>query len=92
MLRFDQRHSGVETYGVDLATPDFVALAQSFGLRAEAVDGVGEAFGAALAAHAADPEPSVLVARAALTPPPTTSPRWYRTGPPAWADPLAGLG
>jgi thiamine pyrophosphate-dependent acetolactate synthase large subunit-like protein len=93
MLRYDQRHSGVETYGVDLATPDFVALAQSFGLRAEAVDGVGAAFGAALAAHVADPEPTVLVARAALTPPPTTSPRWRRgpAHPPQWADPLAGL-
>jgi thiamine pyrophosphate-dependent acetolactate synthase large subunit-like protein len=85
MLRFDQRHSGMEPYGVDLATPDFVALAESFGIRAEAVDGVGAAFGAALAAQVADPEPSVLVARAALTPPPTTSPRWHRTGPPAWA-------
>ena len=30
------------------------------------------------ARHVADPEPSVLVARAALEPPPTTSPRWYR--------------
>jgi acetolactate synthase-1/2/3 large subunit len=91
MLRFDQRHSGVETYGVDLVTPDFVALAESFGIRAQAVDGVGEAFGDALTAQLADPQPTVLVARAALTPPPTTSPRWHRSGPPSWADPLAGL-
>jgi acetolactate synthase-1/2/3 large subunit len=92
MLRYDQRHSGVEPYGVDLETPDFVALAQAFGIRAEAVDGLGDAFGAALAEHIADREPTLLVARAALTPPPTTSPRWYRSGPPAWADPLSGLG
>jgi thiamine pyrophosphate-dependent acetolactate synthase large subunit-like protein len=92
MLRFDQRHSGVEPYGVDLATPDFVALAQSFGIRASAVDGLSDDFATALASHLADPAPSLLVARASLTPPPTTSPRWHRTGPPAWADPLSGLG
>jgi thiamine pyrophosphate-dependent acetolactate synthase large subunit-like protein len=92
MLRFDQRHAGVETYGVDLTTPDFVALAGAFGIRATAVDGLSDDFAAALADHLADPEPSLLVARAELTPPPTTSPRWTRTGPPAWADPLAGLG
>ena len=46
--------------------------------RAETVDGLGDAFEAALRAHLDDPGPSVLVARAALEPPPTTSPRWYR--------------
>ena len=85
MLRFDQRKSGAASYGVDLHTPDFVALAASFGLRAEAVDGLDDAFSAALARHVADPEPTVLVARAALEPPPTTSPRWYRAGPPHFA-------
>jgi len=78
MLRFDQRKHDRETYGVDLHTPDFVALAQSFGVRAERVDGLGEAFADALAGHLGDPEPSVLVASAALNPPPTVSPRWYR--------------
>ncbi|HEV7750391.1 MAG TPA: thiamine pyrophosphate-binding protein [Baekduia sp.] len=91
MLRYDQRHSGVPTYGVDLVTPDFVLLAQSFGIRAQAVDGLGDAFAIALAAQLADPEPTLLVAHAALTPPPTTSPRWRLQGPPVWADPLAGL-
>ena len=92
MLRYDQRHSDVEPYGVDLETPDFVRLAGAFGIRATAVDGLGEDFGTALASHLADPEPTLLVAHAALTPPPTTSPRWHRQGPPAWADPLGGLG
>jgi thiamine pyrophosphate-dependent acetolactate synthase large subunit-like protein len=78
MLRFDQRRSGARQTGVDLRTPDFAALARSFGLRADTVDGLGEAFATALADHAADAEPTVLVARAALQPPPTTSPRWYR--------------
>jgi acetolactate synthase-1/2/3 large subunit len=79
MLRFDQRRSGHATYGVDLHTPDFVALAGSFGVRAQAVEGLGDAFADALAEHVADPAPSVLVAAAALEPPPTTSPRWYRS-------------
>jgi thiamine pyrophosphate-dependent acetolactate synthase large subunit-like protein len=79
MLRYDQRRTGAATYGVDLHTPDFVALAESFGVRAEAVDGLDDAFSSALARHVADPDPTVLVARAALEPPPTTSPRWYRT-------------
>jgi acetolactate synthase-1/2/3 large subunit len=78
MLRYDQRRSGAATYGVDLHTPDFAALAQSFGVRAETVDGLEVAFAAALGRQLSDPEPSVLVARAALEPPPTTSPRWYR--------------
>ena len=81
MLRFDQRRAGAPEHGVDLRTPDFVALARSFGLRAEAVDGLDDAFAAALRRHVAEPEPTVLVARAALTPPPTTSPRWYRASP-----------
>ena len=49
MLRFDQRRAGTPPYGVDLRTPDFVALAESFGVRAEAVDGLEDDFSAALA-------------------------------------------
>jgi acetolactate synthase-1/2/3 large subunit len=78
MLRFDQRRTGAEPFGVDLPTPDFAALAQAFDLRAERVDGLGAAFADALARHVADDEPSLLAVRAALQPPPTTSPRWYR--------------
>ena len=80
MLRYDQDVTGAERYGVDLATPDFVALAEAFGIRAQAVDGLDDAFGEALAAHVEDPEPSVLVARTPepLVPPPNTSPNWYR--------------
>src|SRR4051812_12476072 len=80
MLRYDQELSGSETYGVDLLTPDFVALASAFGVRAEAVDGLDDAFGEALARHVAEGGPSVLVARTPtpLPPPPNTSPNWYR--------------
>jgi acetolactate synthase-1/2/3 large subunit len=80
MLRYDQDVAGEERYGVDLQTPDFVALAESFGISAEAVDGLDDAFGEALARHVADPRPSLLLARTPdpLIPPPNTSPNWYR--------------
>jgi thiamine pyrophosphate-dependent acetolactate synthase large subunit-like protein len=79
MLRYDQQLAGDAPFGVDLATPDFAQLAESFGLPAETVEGLDDAFGEALARHVHDPGPSVLVARAeALVPPPTTSPNWYR--------------
>jgi thiamine pyrophosphate-dependent acetolactate synthase large subunit-like protein len=78
MLRFDQDRRGDPREGVDLETPDFEALAASFGIRAESVDGLGQDFGRALERHVAIDEPTVLVARAALKPPPSVSPRWYR--------------
>jgi acetolactate synthase-1/2/3 large subunit len=78
MLRYDQKIKGDPIYGVDLQTPDFEALAATFGVEAETVDGLGDAFGAALARQVRDPRPTVLVAKAALDPPPNTSPRWYR--------------
>ena len=54
-------------------------MAESFGIAAETVDGLDDAFGEALARHVGDAGPSVLVARTeALVPPPTTSPNWYR--------------
>ncbi len=82
MLRFDQDEAGVERFGVDLQTPDFAALAQAFGVRAETVHDLGDGLGEALAEHVADPAPSVLVVEAeALVPPPTTSPQWYRRSP-----------
>jgi thiamine pyrophosphate-dependent acetolactate synthase large subunit-like protein len=78
MIRYDQDLHGDPREGVDLATPDFVALAKAFGIRADSVDGLGEHFGMALKGHVALKEPTLLVARAALGPPPNVSPRWYR--------------
>jgi thiamine pyrophosphate-dependent acetolactate synthase large subunit-like protein len=80
MLRYDQDVSGSARYGVDLVTPDFVALARSFGIRAHRVEGLDDEFGEALAAHVEHEEPSVLVASTPepLVPPPNTSPNWYR--------------
>jgi acetolactate synthase-1/2/3 large subunit len=80
MLRYDQDVTGTDRYGVDLVTPDFPALARAFGIRAQQVDGLDDEFGAALAEHVLDEEPSVLVANTPepLVPPPNTSPNWYR--------------
>ena len=78
MLRFDQDLKGDPHDGVDLQTPDFVALARSFGVRADEVEGLGERFEAMLGHHLRLDEPTVLVAKAALRPPPNVSPRWYR--------------
>jgi thiamine pyrophosphate-dependent acetolactate synthase large subunit-like protein len=78
MLRYDQKAKGDPTYGVDLKTPDFAVLVQAFGIEAETVEGLGDEFGAALAHHVRNPKPSVLIAKAAIDPPPNTSPRWYR--------------
>jgi thiamine pyrophosphate-dependent acetolactate synthase large subunit-like protein len=78
MIRYDQDLHGDPREGVDLVTPDFVALAGSFGIRADSVDGLGEHFGMALKGHVALKEPTLLVARAALGPPPNVSPRWHR--------------
>ena len=80
MLRFDQDKAGVPRFGVDLRSPDFTALAEAFGVRAERVDGLGDEFGVALARHVEAGEPSVLVVRLddPLPAPPNTSPQWYR--------------
>jgi thiamine pyrophosphate-dependent acetolactate synthase large subunit-like protein len=78
MLRFDQDLKGDPHDGVDLHTPDVVAMARSFGVRADEVDGLGERFEAMLGHHLRLNEPTVLVANAALRPPPNVSPRWYR--------------
>lgn len=78
MLRFDQANAGHPYFGVDLHTPDFVALARAFGVDAAVVDGFGSEFAVRLTEFVAADGPNVLVVRAALTPPPTTSPRWYR--------------
>jgi acetolactate synthase-1/2/3 large subunit len=78
MLRFDQDRRGDPHLGVDLLSPDFTALAASFGVRSFAVDGLGANFEGMLQHHVRLPEPTVLVVKAGLRPPPNVSPRWYR--------------
>jgi thiamine pyrophosphate-dependent acetolactate synthase large subunit-like protein len=80
MLRFDQIQSGEEPFGVDLVQPDFQAFAASFGVPATTIDGFGPEFEQELRRSIASGEPEMLIVRASLKPPPTTSPRWYRRG------------
>jgi acetolactate synthase-1/2/3 large subunit len=78
MLRFDQVLNGETPFGVDLVTPDFVALAAAFGVPSVSVDGFGPEFERALRDSITSERPRMIVARASFKPPPTTSPRWYR--------------
>jgi thiamine pyrophosphate-dependent acetolactate synthase large subunit-like protein len=78
MLRYDQVLSGEEPFGVDLVQPDFAALAASFGVPATTVDGFDAEFEQELRRSVADDGTRMLIVRARLKPPPTTSPRWYR--------------
>lgn len=77
MLRFDQRAFGHPERGVDLAGPDWLALAAAFGIVAEEAAGAGAPLRAALARAAAAGGPRLVLLRAALYPPRTTSPRWH---------------
>ena len=81
MLRFDQELAGDEPFGVDLVGPDFAALARSFGIGASTVRGFGADFEDTLRHSVTTPAPSLIVVKARLRPPPTTSPRWYRKAP-----------
>ncbi|HEY3751062.1 MAG TPA: thiamine pyrophosphate-binding protein, partial [Pseudonocardiaceae bacterium] len=76
MLRFDQHHVGDDIRGVDLARPDFVRLAESFGIKGDVVTDVGEPLAAALRVALSSGEPRMVVLETAMTPPRTTSPRW----------------
>jgi len=78
MLRFDQDKNGLKRRGVDLHTPGFADLARSFGVPATAVTGFGADFTGALRDGLAADGPNLIVVTAAMKPPPTTSPRWYR--------------
>ena len=79
MLRFDQQVFGHPERGVDLLTPDWVGLARAFGITGVEVPGVGALPSALRDAHEANTrgEPRVVVVRARLHPPRTTSPRWF---------------
>jgi acetolactate synthase-1/2/3 large subunit len=78
MLRFDQDLHGDPHVGVDLETPDFGAMAASFGVRSHSSEGFDGDFAAALARLSALGEPALLATKAALGPPRNVSPRWYR--------------
>jgi thiamine pyrophosphate-dependent acetolactate synthase large subunit-like protein len=75
MLRYGKDAAG-NRFGTELVTPDFAAIARGFGLTARATDGVGEEFERELAEAVASRQPNLLVTKARMMPPRTTSPRW----------------
>lgn len=77
MLRYDQMRAGDPEAGVDLVTPDFVALAAAFGLAATGVPSVRDGLADALAKAVRSGAPHLVRVPARLTPPRTTSPRWH---------------
>ncbi|TAJ46930.1 MAG: thiamine pyrophosphate-binding protein [Herbiconiux sp.] len=77
MLRYDQIHDGDEERGVDLARPDFAALAESFGIPSYRMDGIDDgSLRDLLTECAAAGGPRVIWLNQTLIPPRTTSPRW----------------
>lgn len=79
MLRYDQKVMGQRSVGVDLVSPDWHHLAAAFGLPLTKVESLGPPLAEALEQELSNPVPSILLASASLTPPVTTSPRWYRS-------------
>jgi len=80
MLRYDEDERFGERFAVDLATPDFVALAKAFGAHARAATPaqIGDAVAWSLGRRG----PSLIEVEAAWDPPLTTSPRWPLKGKP----------
>jgi acetolactate synthase-1/2/3 large subunit len=78
VLRYDQETSGMERVGVDLVTPNWIALARSFGVPSERVHSL-DGLSGALERHVGSGRPSLLVLEESLKPPVTTSARWHRT-------------
>jgi acetolactate synthase-1/2/3 large subunit len=76
MLRYDFTQRGDEPVGCDLHSPDFVALARSFGVPARRVTVTD--LTTAVAEGLASGGPSMLVLEAAFSPPLNTSPNWFR--------------
>lgn len=80
MLRFDQDRAGDPHRGVDLLGPDWAALGRAFGLDTrlvDAADPTGAALTTAVGAALRSGRPGLVVTRAALLPPRSTSPRWH---------------
>ena len=78
MLRFDQRRTGQASFGVDLHAPTSPRSPSPSACAPRRWTAWARTSGRRSRGTSRPAEPTVLVARAALEPPPTTSPRWYR--------------
>ena len=76
MLRYDFTKDGEEPVGTELEPPDFVAMAAAFRVDAVEVDVAG--LEQAVRDGIASGRPNLVVLKALLSPPPNTSPNWYR--------------
>lgn len=75
MLRYG-KDPEANRFGTELQSPDFAAIARGFNIAARSTTGVGDEFEAALREAIESREPNVLVTKARMLPPRTTSPRW----------------
>ena len=74
MLRFDQQVMNHPERGVDLFSPEWKTLANSYGMTCEEAN--LENLGDVLAKRAKSDAPGIVVLREPLYPPRSTSPRW----------------
>ncbi|MGH3761419.1 thiamine pyrophosphate-binding protein [Actinophytocola sp.] len=77
MLRYDQEVAGDPIRGVELNSPAWPALGGAFDIEVSEVDGVGTELEKALREALGSGQPRLVVTHAALSPPRTTSPRWF---------------
>lgn len=77
MLAYDQEVAGHPQEGVDLDSPDWTKLGEAFGIPVVEFDEPGPDLEKALRAALEAAAPHLVVLRADLTPPRTTSPRWF---------------
>ncbi|MEV0049900.1 thiamine pyrophosphate-binding protein [Saccharopolyspora shandongensis] len=77
MLAYDQEVAGHQQEGVDLCGPDWTLLGNAFGIPVAEFDETGPDLAKALRAALETGGPQLVVLRADLTPPRTTSPRWF---------------
>jgi acetolactate synthase-1/2/3 large subunit len=78
MLRYGRTEDEWPVLGTELHTPDFAALARSFGVEASTVEGIGDDYERVLRDAVSTSRAVLVHVRAALQPPRTTSPRWPR--------------
>jgi thiamine pyrophosphate-dependent acetolactate synthase large subunit-like protein len=75
MLRYG-KDAGGNRFGTELESPDFAAIAAGFGMETRSTTGVGSEFERALREAIGSGQPNLLVTKAKMLPPRTTSPRW----------------
>jgi thiamine pyrophosphate-dependent acetolactate synthase large subunit-like protein len=80
MLRYGHAEGTGAVPGTNLFNPDFVRLADAFGIAATRVEEVGAPLESALRAALRSRTPQLVVCEASLFPPKTTSPRWHEGG------------